>query len=292
MNILVPHVLLSTLRPASALCAVPFFITIIALLLGISLVHAQDGTLQSAPMPPVRPFDMDMPTVRPNLVTPPRAPAEGVATGATAAPGAAGMQIAPAPPVRPASLPPRPAASTETTDDAPAQTLFPGLSFPGITTPSVPQVSQPSVPPPITPESERPQQASAEPPAGERQWPFRLPWQQQDPAESAPVDNTPTGPGITTDPGTSTACLPARLKTVLNKIVARYGSVRVTSTYRPAWRARRGSYHRRCEAMDFRVPGHRPGEVMAFVRNFEEVGGRKVYWNGLIHIDTGPVRSW
>jgi hypothetical protein len=102
----------------------------------------------------------------------------------------------------------------------------------------------------------------------------------------------PEQSGISTDPGTSIACLPPVLKGILGKIVSRYGAVKVTSSWRPAWRARRNSYHRRCQAMDFRVPGVRPREVLNFVRTLPETGGNKVYWNGLIHVDTGPRRSW
>jgi hypothetical protein len=241
-------------------------------------------------MPPFRPFDMDMPASRPNIVTPPRpAPSAAAPDGAPLAPLIGTLQLAPAPPLRPASLP----RAAEVEEAAPAApSIFAGFSFPGITTPAVPQVPAPEVP--ASPAQPPPQTASMQQPEPkeERQWPFRLPWQRDDPAESAPVDDTPTGPGITTDPGTSITCLPPRLKNVLNKVVAKYGSVRVTSTYRPAWRARRGSYHRRCEAVDFRVPGHRPGEVMGLIRTFEETGGRKVYWNGLIHVDVGPDRPW
>jgi hypothetical protein len=253
---------------------------------------AQQGGNEAAPLPPLRPFDMDMPATRPNIVTPPRASGtSGSTDGAPPGPMIGTLQLAPAPPSRPASLPR--AASVDAEEPAQAQnSFFGGFSFPGILTPSVPPVPSPEVPP--APQPAAPQTASVQQPEPkqERQWPFRLPWQREDPAESAPVDDTPTGPGITTDPGTSITCLPPRLKTVLNKVVAKYGSVRVTSTYRPAWRARRGSYHRRCEAVDFRVPGHRPGEVMGLIRTFEETGGRKVYWNGLIHVDIGPDRPW
>lgn len=102
----------------------------------------------------------------------------------------------------------------------------------------------------------------------------------------------PDKPGISTDPGTSVNCVPEQLMRVLQTVILRYGHVRVTSTWRPAWRARRRSYHRRCEAVDFRVPGVSPRTVMEFIRDNPDVGGRKVYWNGLLHIDTGPVRSW
>lgn len=105
-------------------------------------------------------------------------------------------------------------------------------------------------------------------------------------------DEQPERPGLTTDPGTSIRCVPERLMRVVQQVIVRYGAVRITSTWRPAWRARRNSWHRRCEAVDFRVPGVHPRTVMAFIRDMPEVGGRKIYWNGLLHIDTGPVRTW
>lgn len=125
----------------------------------------------------------------------------------------------------------------------------------------------------------------------EEEWPRRG----RSAAVSEPTFNPnekPDKPGLSTDPGTSVACVPAQLMRVLQTVILRYGHVRVTSTWRPAWRARRRSYHRRCEAVDFRVPGVSPQTVMAFIRDNPDVGGRKVYWNGLLHIDTGPVRSW
>lgn len=206
------------------------------------------------PQPPQRPFEIDLPKQPPRLPAPATKEAKEERPADLAAGGA--LQAAPVPPARPTEL-----------------------------TSAVEPEEEEASPPKGT--------GKAAPPApgAEREWPRITPGQ-QGVAEPAVVDDSPVPPGISTDPGTSIACLPEQLKTVLNRVVAQYGAVRVTSTYRPSWRARRGSYHRRCEAVDFRVPGHRPGEVLGLVRNFEETGGRKVYWNGLIHVDTGPVRSW
>ncbi|WP_082613739.1 YcbK family protein [Bosea sp. Root483D1] len=123
------------------------------------------------------------------------------------------------------------------------------------------------------------------------EWPQRTPGQTAEEPAFDP-DEKPDRPGISTDPGTSIACLPPLLKSILGKISDKYGAVKVTSTWRPPWRARRGSYHKRCEAMDFRVPGVRPRTVLEWARALPEVGGHKLYWNGLIHIDTGPRRPW
>jgi hypothetical protein len=123
------------------------------------------------------------------------------------------------------------------------------------------------------------------------EWPQRTPGQTEEEPAFDPEEK-PDRPGISTDPGTSILCLPPVLKTILGKISDRFGAVKVTSTWRPPWRARRGSYHKRCQAMDFRVPGVRPRAVLEFARTLPETGGNKVYWNGLIHIDTGPRRPW
>lgn len=190
---------------------------------------AQEGQSMRAPLPPQRPFDLDLPPPRrqPVIVIP-------------AAPAPA---PAPAGPAAPASNAGAPDAVEPDEDEGPE---WPRLT-PG-------------------------QKAGAEPLFDPNEVPDKL--------------------GVSTDPGTSIACLPQTLKAILNKVVDRFGAVKVTSTWRPPWRARRGSYHKRCEAMDFRVPGVRPRTVLDYARSLPEVGGNKVYWNGLIHIDTGPRRPW
>lgn len=124
-------------------------------------------------------------------------------------------------------------------------------------------------------------------------WPRRTPEQRNLPFEPRIEPAPAVGVnGITTDPGTSISCLPPPLRRVLAAIVQRYGAAHVTSTWRPAWRARRNSFHRRCEAVDMRVPGQSPRAVLDFVKTLPETGGHKVYWNGLVHVDTGPWRTW
>jgi hypothetical protein len=201
----------------------------LALVCALALFNAalaQDGQSVRAPLPPQRPYDLDLP--------PPSRQPVIIVPAAPAAPPAASA---------PASNAGAPHAVEPDEDEGPE---WPKLT-PG-------------------------QKAGAEP--------------QFDPNEK------PEKPGISTDPGTSIACLPPTLKAILNKIADRFGAVKVTSTWRPPWRARRGSYHKRCEAMDFRVPGVRPRAVLDYARSLPEVGGNKVYWNGLIHIDTGPRRPW
>jgi hypothetical protein len=196
---------------------------LLALALTLSAAEAAaQGETMRAPLPPERPYDLDL-------------PAKGTA---------------------PAIIVPPPAAASATP--------------PG---PRSPAVSEPE-------EGEGPE------------WPKLTPGQKAGAEPAFDPNEKAERPGITTDPGTSVACLPERLKLILGKIVDKYGAVKVTSTWRPPWRARRGSYHKRCEAMDFRVPGVRPRTVLDYARSLPEVGGHKVYWNGLIHIDTGPRRPW
>jgi len=148
----------------------------------------------------------------------------------------------------------------------------------------------PIIVPPPTPRASAPTLAQPDDDEGP-EWPQRTPGQsEQEPAFDH--EEKAEQPGISTDPGTSIVCLPPVLKKILGKIADKYGAVKVTSTWRPPWRARRGSYHKGCQAMDFRVPGVRPRLVLEWVRALPEVGGNHVYWNGLIHIDTGPRRPW
>ncbi len=91
-------------------------------------------------------------------------------------------------------------------------------------------------------------------------------------------------------------CVPNSLKSVVYEVARRYGHVTINSTHRSRSRNRRaggagGSYHLRCQAVDFRVKGN-TGAVMKFLRSNPNVGGLKRYRSGFIHIDTGPRRSW
>jgi hypothetical protein len=208
-------------------------------------ILAQEGEPVRAPLPPQRPFDLDLegtPKLPPIIVPPARTLQETASEAVQEAVKEASREAPESPP--PTETPAAAATPDEPDDDE-------GPEWPKLT---------PG------------QKAGAEP--------------DFDPNEKA------ERPGISTDPGTSIACLPDQLKQILNKIADRYGAVKVTSTWRPPWRARRGSYHKGCQAMDFRVPGTRPRTVLEWARNLPEVGGHQVYWNGLIHIDTGPRRPW
>jgi hypothetical protein len=93
-----------------------------------------------------------------------------------------------------------------------------------------------------------------------------------------------------------TECLPGDLKGVLAEVAEEFGAVSVQSTHRSPTRNRRAggapqSLHLDCRAIDFRVNAH-GREVMAWLREHPDIGGLKMYRNGIIHIDNGARRTW
>jgi hypothetical protein len=109
---------------------------------------------------------------------------------------------------------------------------------------------------------------------------------------SAAVDHG----GVLLRATTPTGCLPGNLKSVVADLSAKFGPVSLESTHRSRGRnfragGARHSLHLSCRAIDFRVRRHGRG-VMAYLRGRPEVGGLKVYRNGIIHIDDGERRTW
>jgi len=101
---------------------------------------------------------------------------------------------------------------------------------------------------------------------------------------------------ITLRASAPTNCVPGDLREVVASIASKFGPVSVESTHRSRgrnWRAggARQSLHLSCRAIDFRVRTRVRG-VMAYLRSHPQVGGLKVYRNGIIHIDNGERRSW
>ncbi|MGO4526164.1 D-Ala-D-Ala carboxypeptidase family metallohydrolase [Microvirga sp. 2MCAF35] len=93
-----------------------------------------------------------------------------------------------------------------------------------------------------------------------------------------------------------TNCIPGYLREVVASVAEKFGPVSVESTHRSRgrnWRAggARHSLHLACRAVDFRVHARARG-VMAYLRGLPQVGGLKIYRNGIIHIDNGERRSW
>lgn len=101
---------------------------------------------------------------------------------------------------------------------------------------------------------------------------------------------------ITLRASTPTNCLPGDLREVVADVAARFGPVSIQSTHRTRSRNRRAggakySLHLSCRAIDFRVRTRARG-LMAYLRSRNEVGGLKIYRNGIIHIDNGSRRTW
>lgn len=93
-----------------------------------------------------------------------------------------------------------------------------------------------------------------------------------------------------------TNCIPGDLREVVASVAQRFGPVSVESTHRTRGRNSRAggarhSLHLSCRAIDFRVRARTRG-VMAYLRAHSQVGGLKIYRNGIIHIDNGERRSW
>ena len=101
---------------------------------------------------------------------------------------------------------------------------------------------------------------------------------------------------ITLRTSAPTNCIPGDLRDVVASVAEKFGPVSVESTHRTTgrnWRAggARHSLHLSCRAIDFRVRARARG-VMAYLRASPQVGGLKIYRNGIIHIDNGERRSW
>jgi hypothetical protein len=93
-----------------------------------------------------------------------------------------------------------------------------------------------------------------------------------------------------------TQCLPGPLRSVIADLSSRFGTVSIQSTHRSRshnWQVGGvpHSLHLSCRAIDFRIRA-RAGGVMAYLRSRPEVGGLKIYRNGIIHVDDGERRSW
>ncbi|QRM30628.1 D-Ala-D-Ala carboxypeptidase family metallohydrolase [Microvirga sp. VF16] len=101
---------------------------------------------------------------------------------------------------------------------------------------------------------------------------------------------------ITLRASAPTNCTPGNLRDVVASVAEKFGPVSVESTHRTRgrnWRAggARHSLHLSCRAIDFRVRARARG-IMAYLRAHPQVGGLKIYRNGIIHIDNGERRSW
>jgi len=97
----------------------------------------------------------------------------------------------------------------------------------------------------------------------------------------------------------NTSCFPTRLRSVLNKVRARYGATAIVSSgYRSKSHNRRvggarRSMHMQCKAADIRVPGVNKYQLARFLKTIPSVGGVGTYGcNGSVHVGVGPKRQW
>ena len=92
--------------------------------------------------------------------------------------------------------------------------------------------------------------------------------------------------------GTSRTCLSPNARTLLSRIEAQFGRMQVVSTCRPGARiagSGRPSRHASGNAIDFKAPRGRKGEVVRWLIANHRTGGIMTYAGmGHIHVDVGP----
>lgn len=95
------------------------------------------------------------------------------------------------------------------------------------------------------------------------------------------------------------SCFPAKLRNVLAKVRARYGTTAIVSSgYRSRNHNRRvggarRSMHVQCKAADIRVPGVGKYTLARYLKSLSGVGGVGTYGcNKSVHVDVGPKRQW
>ena len=88
------------------------------------------------------------------------------------------------------------------------------------------------------------------------------------------------------------ACLKPELTRIIEATGKHFGAKPViTSGQRQ--RGRRGSYHRRCMAADFFVPGVERSDLARYLRRLSQAGGVGTYCHTKsVHLDIGEPRNW
>jgi hypothetical protein len=115
-----------------------------------------------------------------------------------------------------------------------------------------------------------------------------------DDAAPRPSRRSVTGGGVSWV--ASSGCLNGTLRGLVDDVAASYGGATVSSTCRSKGHnasvgGAKHSQHLTGDAVDFRVHGNVSGAI-AYLRNHGSVGGFHHYGGGLVHIDTGPRRTW
>jgi hypothetical protein len=88
------------------------------------------------------------------------------------------------------------------------------------------------------------------------------------------------------------ACLRPELLKLVQRAGEKFGATPVITSGQRS-RGRAGSYHRRCMAADFFVPGVARADLARFLRGLPEAGGVGTYCHTKsVHIDIGEPRNW
>lgn len=88
------------------------------------------------------------------------------------------------------------------------------------------------------------------------------------------------------------ACLKPELMAIVQKAGQHFGGTPVITSGQRS-RGRRGSYHRRCMAADFVIPGIERSRLAKYLRALPEAGGVGTYCHTKsVHIDIGDPRNW
>lgn len=226
-----------------------------------------------APLPPVRPG------------------ATSVSPGAAPAPRTASQPVypvvdAPVPPVRPflenGASPAAPPAGSSTTIPPAAP---PAASPPPATPEAPPVTAEPQV---------RPVEPHFEIEPNMRVFAGPLVQEQSTTAEIEAEEARTPEPNIAekqTD-AVDVACLKAEVLEFVRLAGAHFGATPIiTSGQRD--RGRRGSFHRRCMAADFFVPGIERAALAKYLRGLPGAGGVGTYCHTrAVHIDLGEPRNW
>jgi hypothetical protein len=173
-------------------------------------------------------------------------------------------------PSAPAQAPPDAASAPEAAAqaNAPAEEPEPSSDnprlFASLTLPNPPSMQQPILPQPSTTEEiEAEEQRTPEPAHIEKQ--------------TDRVD---------------IACLKPELMAIVRKAGEKFGATPVITSGQRS-RGRGGSYHRRCMAADFFVPGVARAELARYLRGLPGAGGVGTYCHTKsVHIDIGEPRNW
>ncbi|MGL5446310.1 MAG: YcbK family protein [Rhabdaerophilum sp.] len=93
-------------------------------------------------------------------------------------------------------------------------------------------------------------------------------------------------------PHVNIACLKPELMALMEKAGKRFGATPVITSGQRS-RGRSGSYHRRCMAADFFVPGVARADLARYLRSMPGAGGVGTYCHTKsVHIDIGEPRNW